>query len=323
MARRFGTASARRRKARGRTGVVLAVYHMSAEVEHHIAALKRLRRFKVMCIQQRSVAARGPSRVADVVLWELGPGRRRPSLRRLKALARGALLVSYSADSSRQLADVSRAIGFMAHLKAPLSAFAIERELALADPIDLSERMQALQPTLRRHLARHDVLADLFCHVNASVEPQRVADALTLHACNWLPVPTWAIVVPDEVTFTKLLASRGFPSSFEESALALGGLIIRRGEETMSANLQRDRRTPGGPAVAALGFPLVSRGCTVGALLGFDAQPAERVPTLSGGFVDTLVSLLEPAAVALDNALRLQRTESLSLTDDLTRLYNS
>ena len=128
---------------------------------------------------------------------------------------------------------------------------------------------------------------------------------------------------PDEDASTKLLSSRGFPSSFEEPALALGGLVIRRGEEMISENLQRDRRTPGGPAVAALGFPLVSRGRTVGALIGFDAQPAERVPTLSGAFVDTLVALLEPAAVALDNALRLQRTESLSLTDDLTRLYNS
>jgi len=33
--------------------------------------------------------------------------------------------------------------------------------------------------------------------------------------------------------------------------------------------------------------------------------------------------LLEPAAVALDNALLLKRAEALSLTDDLTHLYNS
>ena len=33
--------------------------------------------------------------------------------------------------------------------------------------------------------------------------------------------------------------------------------------------------------------------------------------------------LLEPAAVALDNALLLKRAEALSVTDDLTRLYNS
>ena len=32
---------------------------------------------------------------------------------------------------------------------------------------------------------------------------------------------------------------------------------------------------------------------------------------------------LEPAAIALDNALRVQRAEALSVTDDLTQLYNS
>src|SRR5205814_7443893 len=37
----------------------------------------------------------------------------------------------------------------------------------------------------------------------------------------------------------------------------------------------------------------------------------------------TLRTLLEPAAIALDNALTLQRAEALSVTDDLTRLYNS
>ena len=33
--------------------------------------------------------------------------------------------------------------------------------------------------------------------------------------------------------------------------------------------------------------------------------------------------LLEPAAIALDNALLLKRAEALSVTDDLTHLYNS
>src|SRR5262249_29592278 len=33
--------------------------------------------------------------------------------------------------------------------------------------------------------------------------------------------------------------------------------------------------------------------------------------------------LLEPASIALDNSLLLKRTEALSVTDDLTQLYNS
>ena len=34
-------------------------------------------------------------------------------------------------------------------------------------------------------------------------------------------------------------------------------------------------------------------------------------------------TLLEPAGLAIENALLLQRAEALSVTDDLTRLYNS
>jgi diguanylate cyclase (GGDEF)-like protein len=38
---------------------------------------------------------------------------------------------------------------------------------------------------------------------------------------------------------------------------------------------------------------------------------------------DSLATLIEPAAYALANALRVARAEALSVTDDLTQLYNS
>jgi diguanylate cyclase (GGDEF)-like protein len=41
------------------------------------------------------------------------------------------------------------------------------------------------------------------------------------------------------------------------------------------------------------------------------------------GVLEAWRALLEPAALALENALLLQRAEALSVTDDLTRLYNS
>ena len=38
---------------------------------------------------------------------------------------------------------------------------------------------------------------------------------------------------------------------------------------------------------------------------------------------DALAAVLDPPSIALDNALALQKAEALSVTDDLTRLYNS
>jgi diguanylate cyclase (GGDEF)-like protein len=58
-------------------------------------------------------------------------------------------------------------------------------------------------------------------------------------------------------------------------------------------------------------------------LVGLDPQPSAAAPSLGPTIVLALRALLEPAAIALDNALALQKAEALSVTDDLTRLYNS
>src|SRR4029453_8542419 len=50
---------------------------------------------------------------------------------------------------------------------------------------------------------------------------------------------------------------------------------------------------------------------------------AAREPKLRAAMLRSLKLLLEPASVALDNAIRLKRAEALSVTDDLTRLFNS
>ena len=71
-----------------------------------------------------------------------------------------------------------------------------------------------------------------------------------------------------------------------------------------------------------LGFPLSCRGQTIGALVALDRAPAARQPKMAAGTLSKFLMTLEPGALALDNALRVQRAEALSVTDDLTQLYN-
>jgi diguanylate cyclase (GGDEF)-like protein len=54
-----------------------------------------------------------------------------------------------------------------------------------------------------------------------------------------------------------------------------------------------------------------------------DPLASSREPRLSPAFLRAARVLLEPAAVALDGALRFKRAEALSVTDDLTGLSNS
>src|SRR4029434_1666378 len=50
---------------------------------------------------------------------------------------------------------------------------------------------------------------------------------------------------------------------------------------------------------------------------------ASRHPRFAAAALKVVTAAFGPGAIALDNALRVQRAEALSVTDDLTQLYNS
>jgi two-component system cell cycle response regulator len=102
--------------------------------------------------------------------------------------------------------------------------------------------------------------------------------------------------------------------------------VIRTGEVFSSADVRGDRRlirADAAVAVAAVGLPLESRGGVIGALVAIDRVAAAREPRFERASLNVVKAALEPAAIALDNAVRMQRAEALSVTDDLTQLYNS
>jgi len=57
--------------------------------------------------------------------------------------------------------------------------------------------------------------------------------------------------------------------------------------------------------------------------VGFDGTTRKKNPEIDTPALAASLAALEPGAAALDNALRVQGAERLSVTDDLTRLYNS
>jgi diguanylate cyclase (GGDEF)-like protein len=76
-------------------------------------------------------------------------------------------------------------------------------------------------------------------------------------------------------------------------------------------------------AVAALGFVLSGRDQPAGALVGLERQPSPHDLVFAPRVRSLWTELLAPAGLALDNALRIEKAEALSVTDDLTRLYNT
>jgi diguanylate cyclase (GGDEF)-like protein len=159
--------------------------------------------------------------------------------------------------------------------------------------------------------------------VNSSLDPEKVAEALVTRVSAWIPAPGWLVLAVDGGGRTRTMAASALTPPLEAAAHAVGGWVIRSGEVFAAASLAEDRRVSDSCAAAVMAFPLACRGRTVGALVAIDRVAARTVPRLAPGALAALLGGLEPGAIALENALRVQRAEALSVTDDLTQLYNS
>jgi diguanylate cyclase (GGDEF)-like protein len=158
--------------------------------------------------------------------------------------------------------------------------------------------------------------------VNASLDPERVADAIVECAADWLPIPVWIVYAMDN-TGARPLGARGVTPMLEPAAVSIGNWVLKHGQVCAAMDVAADPRFGGGANVAALGLPLECRGRTIGAVVGLDRTASQRQPALAASTQAALVSALESGGIALENALRVQRAEALSVTDDLTQLYNS
>ena len=197
-------------------------------------------------------------------------------------------------------------------------------EISLTTPgLDLSSRLRVFQRALRSRVERRDALIDIVRAVNVTLEPHKIAEVIVERAATWVPAPCWAVVSADLSGELSVLADRGLTPDMGPAIYAIAEWVMQRGHEFVTADLTHDTRVTDPSVGAVVAFPLGCRGRRVGALVALDRQPSAREPQLAPSMLRAVRMLLEPASVALDNALLLKRAEALSVTDDLTHLYNS
>ena len=158
---------------------------------------------------------------------------------------------------------------------------------------------------------------------NATLEPQKVVSWLVDQAAEWIPAPCWAVVAPDMSGQLAVLGEKGLTPAMGPSMWAAANWVARHGTEFIAADLSKDDRAGSKAAGTVVAFPLVSRQRVVGVLIGLDPQPSATAPAFGSPVLTALRKVLEPAAIALDNALAVKKAEELSVTDDLTHLNNS
>jgi diguanylate cyclase (GGDEF)-like protein len=197
-------------------------------------------------------------------------------------------------------------------------------ELSLNTPgLDLATKLRLFQRALRSRVERRDALIDIVRAVNATLEPPKIGDLLVERAATWIPAPCWAVVASDLSGQLSVIADRGLLPDMGPAVYAIANWVMTRDQEFVSASLRDDTRLHDPAVGAVMAFPLSCRGRRVGAIIGLDRAASANEPRLAAGMLRAVRLLLEPASVAIDNGLLLKRAEALSVTDDLTHLYNS
>lgn len=187
----------------------------------------------------------------------------------------------------------------------------------------LGGRLRAFQRDLRERLAARDALLDLVHAVNATLVPSVIADLVVARAASWVPADCWALEVADTSGTLTVLGQQGLDSHTGPRVAALARHVMRTGEAVFSADASRLSLAVGRARGAVVALPLNARGRRVGVLVGLDREPSATPVRLARAAHRAVEALVEPVVTALDTALLLKRAEALSVTDDLTGLYNS
>jgi len=188
---------------------------------------------------------------------------------------------------------------------------------------DLAARLTQGAGALQDQLSRRETLVELIRAVNATLEPRKVAESLLGIAAQWFPVTCLGVAVQDATQRLVLMGELGPCEPFREDLISVARWVSDHDEPFMSANLGSDRRLSSANAAAVIGFPLWCRTHTIGALVALEPSLSKTTPQLPAGLLSSLRTVFEVPALAFDAALQVKHLDELSVTDDLTSLYNS
>ena len=221
-----------------------------------------------------------------------------------------------------------------AHLVTPIAAgnlrMLVEREGRLRT---LSRRYRETLHRVREQSEKLDLLIETAKAANSILEPPRVIQIVMDRTQEFLGAELWSLyLVVEEGEETLLEATRGglgreLTTSRQPGDKGIAAWVLRHRRPLSIEDAGRDPRwadepeRPGAAETRALlCIPLTSRGRVIGAV---------ELANKSGGGpftekdLETLRTMMEPAAITIENALLFKKLEDLSVTDDLTKLYNS
>jgi diguanylate cyclase (GGDEF)-like protein len=254
---------------------------------------------------------------------------------RIRSLVRAAGLpsVSVGRSSGPREAERSTRLGFAGHIAGKASARQVEKYLRL-----LGRARNGIPPSRRaaeagqRAQRRLKLLADITRAANSVLEPKRVMEIVMAKAQGLIRSEAWSLLLVDEKdqSLSFEISKGAHSAGMKESKLRIGqgiaGWVVQFRRPVIIKEAAKDRRfdsrfdmLSGFRTRSILCVPLLSRGRIIGVV--------ELINKIGGAFtrddLETLKLLVEPGAVAIENAILYKRSTEMSFTDDLTRLFNS
>jgi diguanylate cyclase (GGDEF)-like protein len=185
---------------------------------------------------------------------------------------------------------------------------------------DLAARLRGLPQTLDSHLAATAQARPLFEAACEPVDPGRVALAVVRACAKWVPGTLWAVLSDEWVTGPRVLAAHRMDGPALAAARVLAMRVFRTGRDVAVGSLSAEGT--GRRAMAGVGMALAARGVVRFALVALHSRPVSGAFAVSPAARRVLGRALAVPLLALDTAMRLERAEALSVTDDLTQLFN-
>lgn len=177
-------------------------------------------------------------------------------------------------------------------------------------------------------------LVDIITTTNSLLKPREVMESVMSQISELILCEAWSVLIVDEKDPRQLTFSAAFGPK-KESLFSLtvpigagiAGWVAEHGQPVIVNNVHDDPRflklfdqDTQFRTQNILCAPLVSRGRTIGVIEMLNRKEADG---FSEEDLELVQILVNPAAVAIENAFLFQRTEKLTIQDDLTKLYNS
>jgi diguanylate cyclase (GGDEF)-like protein len=268
-------------------------------------------------------------------LVELGKGGGAATLPTLRKALDGKPVGSVSLKCDVSALRRSAQLGFDFHLgswgRGDPPAKEVLAHLAVARRAEADGR-PAMAQQLRKTTQRLAILTDIVKTANSILEPRKVIELIMAKIQQLIPSEAWSMLMVDEekqeLTFELALGEKGRDvSSFRvKMGEGIAGWVAQTGKATIVNDTSRDPRFARRfdsqtqfQTRSILCAPLISRGRTIGVVQVINRRGGK----FTQADLEVLLTLVEPCAIAIENAILFQRTEQLTITDDLTKLFNS